>query len=252
MSMIKKLEEMTSLLEEAVGATTAGQGFELVHPRDVFYDLGAILEMARLSDVDPDRANEALEAWSGWASSSTLHTTWKSGDEEALRAFAALAAEVAPVAHVLDGQSELYVLVNPLHHLGNTLLMHNDRGTYEKAWVALADLAEARRESGNSDLYLARLSLDVLGDRPGMAGEPADDGGSGMVISCEIPRGTSLGEIVEAFIRAAFSTVAEVYGKAVEQEGSPTMELLWAENCLLAAWRRIAARDSTSQQGEDG
>lgn len=57
-------------------------------------------------------------------------------------------------------------------------------------------------------------------------------------LSIRVPAGTSLGEIVEAYIRAAFAAVAELYGDT-EGKGNPTITLLRDESRLLAAWQKI-------------
>jgi hypothetical protein len=82
-------------------------------------------------------------------------------DLEALRALKRSLETLQPVAEALEAQRESgawWILVNPSHSQGPTVLTNNDAGVYDDPWDALADLAEAWREADNPDIYLSRVA----------------------------------------------------------------------------------------------
>ena len=124
---------------------------------DDIHDLGALLELARLAGAAEEDLEQAEAVLGGVGDKYEVSLT-----PQAREVFLRLARAARPAAEALGKDGRLYALVNPVHLQGNTLLCENDRGIYEDPWEALADLAEARREAGNPDIYLARLVRLIL------------------------------------------------------------------------------------------
>jgi len=113
-----------------------------------FRNLSALLELAQMAGTLPDSLERVRNFLLGDFAAPP-------GRRE-LKALRRLVWTMVPVAsHLRHG---LYVLINPAHYTGSILLHENDRGIYEDAWEALADLAEAKWEAGNPDIYLARVT----------------------------------------------------------------------------------------------
>lgn len=158
------LVRVGKLLDEAITAISEGEDFEsefvLDYPYDLLRDLGAAVELARLiadkivSFLEVEKFLDDMDR----DINQTGVVTWTSDDVQVLEALKALVYAVEPMAYALDQEEQtLYGIVNPTSYEGETILTMNDRGSYEDPWAALADLAEAKREFENPQLYFVSL-----------------------------------------------------------------------------------------------